>query len=78
MEIINGTHKKSPSNSSKGNKRSCPKQKVARKHATTHMVDKCICTRGQVEKDKLPPSTCKLDQQSELILQIMMLFDLIS
>jgi hypothetical protein len=31
MEMINGTHKKSPSNSSKGNKRLCPKQKVAKK-----------------------------------------------
>jgi hypothetical protein len=55
MEVIDGTHKKSPSNSSKGNKRLCPKRKVAKKHATTHMVDKCICTRGQFEKDKLPP-----------------------
>ncbi len=59
MEVIDGTHKKSPSNSSKGNKKSCPKQRVVKKHATTHMVDKFICIKGQVEKNKLPPSTNK-------------------
>jgi hypothetical protein len=33
-----------------------PKAKVVQKNVNTHM-DMRICTRGQVERDKLPPST---------------------
>jgi hypothetical protein len=65
MEVTNGTQKKNPFNSSKGNKRSCPKQKVARKHATTQMVDKHVYTIGQVEKDKLTPSTNMLTRSAK-------------
>lgn len=40
-------------------------------------MDMWICTRGQIEKEKLPPSTNTQWEQSELMSLLMILFNLI-
>jgi hypothetical protein len=79
MEVIDGTKKKSLFNSNKCNKRSCPKQKVARKHGTSQWWTNVFVRYAKLTKiSYFYLQICGLDQQNELVLNIMILFDIIS